>query len=69
MKKRGRVILNFKDCKLRKKLMEKKNELKQLHFKESLENLLKIIMPSFKKCQKNQCLLVFQQPCKCAIDE
>ena len=48
MKKRGRVILKFKDCKLRykvmanrKKLMDKnkdkdKNELKELHFEESL---------------------------------
>ena len=42
MKRRGRVILKFKDCKLRyqvmanrKKLMEKKNELKELHFEES----------------------------------
>ena len=43
MKRRGRVILKFKDRKLRyqvmanrKKLMEKKNELKELHFEESL---------------------------------
>ena len=43
MKRRGRVILNFKDRKLRyqvmadrKKLMEKKNEFKELHFEESL---------------------------------
>ena len=43
MKGRGRVILKFKDCKLRyqvmanrKKLMEKKNKLKELHFEESL---------------------------------
>ena len=43
MKRRGRVILKFKDQKLRyqvmanrKKLMEKKNELKELHFEESL---------------------------------
>ena len=43
MKRRGRVILKFKDCKLRyqvmanrKKLMEKKNKLKELHFEESL---------------------------------
>ena len=43
MKRRGRVILKFKDRKLRyqvmvnrKKLMEKKNELKGLHFDESL---------------------------------
>ena len=43
MKRRGRVILKFKDCKVRyhvmanrKKLMEKKNELKKLHFEESL---------------------------------
>ena len=43
MKRRGRVILKFKDRKFRyqvmanrKKLMEKKNELKELHFEESL---------------------------------
>ena len=43
MKRRSRVILKFKDRKLRyqvmanrKKLMEKKNELKELHFEESL---------------------------------
>ena len=43
MKRRGRVIFKFKDRKLRqqvmanrKKLMEKKNELKELHFEESL---------------------------------
>ena len=43
MKRRGRVILKFKDHQLRyevvansKKLMEKKNELKELHFEESL---------------------------------
>ena len=43
MKRRGRVILKFKDLKHRyhvmanrKKLMEKKNELKELHFEESL---------------------------------
>ena len=43
MKRRGRVIIKFKDRKLRyqvmtnrKKLMEKKNELKELHFEESL---------------------------------
>ena len=43
MKRRGRVILKFKDRKLRyhvmanrKKLMEKKTELKELHFEESL---------------------------------
>ena len=43
MKRGGRVILKFKDRKLRhqvmanrKKLMEKKNELKELHFEESL---------------------------------
>ena len=43
MKRRGRVILKFKDGKLRyqvmanrKKLMEKKSELKELHFEESL---------------------------------
>ena len=43
MKTRGSVILKFKDRKLRyqvmanrKKLMEKKNELKELHFEESL---------------------------------
>ena len=43
MKRRGRVILKFKDRKLRyqvmanrKKLMEKKNEFKELHFEESL---------------------------------
>ena len=43
MKRRGRVILKFKDRKLRyqvmanrKKLLEKKNELKELHFEESL---------------------------------
>ena len=43
MKRRGRVILKFKDCKLRyqvmanrKKLMENKNKLKELHFEESL---------------------------------
>ena len=43
MKRKGRVILKFKDRKLRyevmanrKKLMEKKNELKELHFEESL---------------------------------
>ena len=43
MKRRSRVIVKFKDHKLRykvmanrKKLMEKKNELKELHFEESL---------------------------------
>ena len=43
MKRRGRVILKFKDRKLRyevmanrKKLMEKKNKLKELHFEQSL---------------------------------
>ena len=43
IKRKGIVILKFKDCKLRyqvmanwKKLMEKKNELKELHFEESL---------------------------------
>ena len=43
MKRRGGVILKFKDRKLRyqvtdnrKKLMEKKNELKELDFEESL---------------------------------
>ena len=43
MKRRGRVILKFKDRKLRyqvmanrKNLMEKKNELKELYFEESL---------------------------------
>ena len=43
MKRRGRVILKFKSRKLRyqvmanrKKLVEKKNELKELHFKQSL---------------------------------
>ena len=43
MKRRGRVILTFKDRKFRyqvmanrKKLMEKKNEFKELHFEESL---------------------------------
>ena len=43
MKRRGRVILKFKDRKLRyqvmanrKKLMEKKNDLKERHFEESL---------------------------------
>ena len=36
MKRRGRVILKFKDRKLRKKLMQKKNELKELHFEDSL---------------------------------
>ena len=43
MKRRSMVILKFKDCKLRyevmanmKKLMEKKNESKELHFEESL---------------------------------
>ena len=43
MKRRGRVILKFKDRKLRyqvmakrKKLMEKINELKELHFEEYL---------------------------------
>ena len=43
MKRRGRVILKFKDRKLRyqvmanrKKLMEKKNQLKELHFELSL---------------------------------
>ena len=43
MKRRGRVILKFKDRKFRyqvmanrKKLIEKKNELKELHFDESL---------------------------------
>ena len=43
MKRRSRVILKFKDRKLRyqvmanrKKLMEKKNEFKELHFEESL---------------------------------
>ena len=42
MKRRGRVIFKFKDRKLRyqvlanrKKLMEKKIELKELHFEES----------------------------------
>ena len=42
MKTRGRVILKFKDRKVRyevmakrKKLMEKQNELKELHFEES----------------------------------
>ena len=58
MKRRGRVILKFKDGKLRyqvmanrKKLMEKKSELL-----------------SVKKCQMNPCFLVFQQRYKCAID-
>ena len=43
IKRKGRVILTFKDRKLRyqvmanwKKLMEKKNELKELNFQESL---------------------------------
>ena len=43
MKRRGRVILKFKGRKLRyqvmakwKKFMEKKNELKEVHFEESL---------------------------------
>ena len=43
MKRRGRVILKFKDCKVRyevmanrKKLTEKKHELKELCFEESL---------------------------------
>ena len=43
MKRRGMVILKFKDRKLRyqvmanrKNLMEKKNELKELYFEESL---------------------------------
>ena len=43
MKKRDRVILKFKDRKLRyevianrKKLMKKKHELKELHFEETL---------------------------------
>ena len=43
MKRRGRMILMFKNCKLRyqvmasrKKLMEIKNELKELHFEEFL---------------------------------
>ena len=43
MKRRGRVILKFKDRKLRyqvmankKKLMEKKNELQEPHFEKSL---------------------------------
>ena len=42
MKIRGRVTLKFKDCKLRyqvmanrKKLIDKKNELKELHYEES----------------------------------
>ena len=43
MKRRGRVILKFKHRKLRyqvtansKKLIQKKNELKELHFEEPL---------------------------------
>ena len=43
MKRKGRVVLKFKDRKFiyqvmpnRKKLMEKKNELKELHFEESV---------------------------------
>ena len=43
MKTRSRVIVKFKDCKLRyqvmtnrKKLIEKKNELKELRFEEFL---------------------------------
>ena len=42
MKRRGRVIPTFKDCKLRyqamanRKFLEKKKELKELHFEESL---------------------------------
>ena len=78
MKRRGRVILKFKDQKLRyqvmanrKKLMEKKNELKELHFEESLylsDSMCTENHNLFCKYQKNPCLLVFQQRYKCAID-
>ena len=79
------MILKFKDRKLRhqvmanrKKLMEKKNELKELHFEESLylsdsmcteNHNFFLQMQSLKKKQKNPGLLVFQQRYKCAIDE
>ena len=43
MKRKGKMTLKFKDRKLRyevmanrKKLMEKKNKLKELHFEQSL---------------------------------
>ena len=77
MKRKGKVTLKFKDRKLRyevmanrKKLMEKKNELKELHFEESLflsyiictgsHNLFYKCL-QLKKPQKNLCLLIFQQ--------
>ena len=83
MKRRVRMILMFKNCKpryqvmaSRKKLMERKNDLKELHFEEFLylsDNIctenhnLFLRMVSVKKCQKNPCLLVVEQH-KCVID-
>ena len=60
--KKSRVILKFKDCKLRyqvmanrKKLMEKKNELKELYFEEFLflsDNMCTENHNLFYKCRQ-----------------
>ena len=82
MKRRGQVILKFKDRKLRygvmadrKKLMEMKdlkelNGNEELHFEESLflsDSLCTENHNPLLKIQKNPYLLVFEHRYKCEI--